>query len=157
MMEWMRQWLLGIVAAALLTALAESLISQKSMRYVARLIGGILMLTAFLRPLGQLSPGRLDASFEEYKTQVEAMTKQYRTEQNKTYSAIIEEELAAYIVDKAAEMGIETEARVAVEMGEDAVLRRKEVHLTVPKTSELERWLEEELEIPSQAQYWQEE
>ena len=148
MTGFVRQWLLGIVAAALAAALADCLISQASLRRLARLAGGVLMALALLRPLGTLAGVSL--SLEDWRGRREALEAQYRSAQDETLTAIIEEETAAYIVDKAAELGLETRVRVrAAERGASL-----EVWLTIPRAEALARWLEETLSIPAEAQHW---
>lgn len=148
MTGFVRQWLLGVVAAALAAALADCLISQASLRRLARLAGGVLMALALLRPLGTLAGVSL--SLEDWRGRREALEAQYRSAQDETLTAIIEEETAAYIVDKAAELGLETRVRVrAAERGASL-----EVWLTIPRAEALARWLEETLSIPAEAQHW---
>ena len=60
MMELLRAWLTGITAAAILCALANSLMPEGAVRRVGKLACGLLMLSAVLRPLVEveaLSPG----------------------------------------------------------------------------------------------------
>ena len=146
MTGFVRRWLLGIVASALAAALADCLISQAALRRLARLAGGILMALALLRPLGAL-PG-VSLSLEDWRGQREALEEGYRAAQEETMTAIIEEETAAYIVDKAAELGLETQVRVRAAEG------GMEVWLTAPRQEALARWLEETLAIPAEAQHW---
>ena len=156
MTDWIRTWLLGIVAAAAAASLAECLVSQRAIRRVARLAGGVLMVLAMLRPLGSLSPAELPLSYPAYREEIDALTERYQAEQNSTLSALIAEETAAYIVDKAAALGLETEAEVRVAPDGEGVPLPREVRLTIPRDSALSDWLAEELGIPAEAQYWQE-
>ena len=148
MTGFVRQWLLGIVAAALAAALADCLISQASVRRLARLAGGVLMALALLRPLGALAG--IPLSLEDWRGRREALTEQYQAAQNETLTAIIEEETAAYIVDKAAELGLETQVRVQA----GAQGASLEVWFTIPRAEALAQWLEEALGIPAEAQHW---
>ena len=50
MLELIRHWLVGITCAAMLVALAESLIPAGSIRRIARLTGGLVLLAAILNP-----------------------------------------------------------------------------------------------------------
>lgn len=157
MMDWIREWLLGVTATALLAALADCLILQGAIRRIARLTGGLLMMVALLRPLESLPLEGLSLSFADYQRQVSELTEHYRREQNTAYSAIIEEEIGAYIVDKAAGMGLRTEASVTAAPDEAGLPMLQEVRLTIPEDPLLSDWLETELGIPAEAQYWQEE
>ena len=54
MLELIRQWLLGITAAAMLVALAEALCPDGNIRGILRLTGGLVLLAAVLNPLLKL-------------------------------------------------------------------------------------------------------
>ena len=74
MMELLRAWLTGITAAAILCALANSLMPEGAVRRVGKLSCGLVMLAAVLRPLVEveaLSPGDL---LEDYQAQSAVQT-----------------------------------------------------------------------------------
>ena len=129
MTGFVRQWLLGIVAAALAAALADCLISQASVRRLARLAGGVLMALALLRPLGALAG--IPLSLEDWRGRREALTEQYQAAQNETLTAIIEEETAAYIVDKAALIYSVDSVRIAEEISREAVKKQITVSILI--------------------------
>ena len=52
-----RSWLLGVTAAALVVALAETLAPEGSVKKVCRLAGGLALLLAALRPLAGMTGG----------------------------------------------------------------------------------------------------
>ena len=157
MTAWIGKWLLGVALAALAASLAETLVSQGPIRRVLRLAGGILVAAALLRPLGTVPLEALGAVGANYRQQVDELTETYRQEGNQTLSGVIAEELAAYIVDKAESLGLETQAQVTVEADGEGTPLPREVRLTIPRDQELAQWLAEELGIPEEAQYWQEE
>lgn len=80
MLELIRHWLVGITCAAMLVALAESLIPAGSIRRIARLTGGLVLLAAILNPLLKLDTTALTRALTEYKLELSA------------YSADLEEE-----------------------------------------------------------------
>lgn len=51
MTEWLREWLLGVVAAAMAVALIQSLTPKGTVGKIGRLAGGLLLLLAIVRPL----------------------------------------------------------------------------------------------------------
>ena len=121
MMELLRAWLTGITAAAILCALANSLMPEGAVRRVGKLACGLLMLSAVLRPLVEveaLSPGDLLKDYQA-RTAVQAQT--LEEERNAALKSVIEQEFAAYIVDKAAQMGAACTAQVTCQLGEDGV------------------------------------
>ena len=80
MLELIRHWLVGITCAAMLVALAESLIPAGSIRRIARLTEGLVLLAAILNPLLKLDTTALTRALTEYKLELSA------------YSADLEEE-----------------------------------------------------------------
>lgn len=152
MMELLRAWLTGITAAAILCALANSLMPEGAVRRVGKLACGLVMLAAVLRPLVEveaLSPGDL---LEDYQAQAAVQTQELEEERNTALKSIIEQEFAAYIVDKAAQMGAACTAQVTCQLGEDGVFLPRSAAVqgsfTPQQQEELARILEEELAIP---------
>ena len=152
MMELLRAWLTGITAAAILCALANSLMPEGAVRRVGKLACGLLMLSAILRPLVEveaLSPGDL---LKDYQARAAVQAQTLEEERNAALKSVIEQEFAAYIVDKAAQMGAACTAQVTCQLGEDGVFLPRSAALqgsfTPQQQEELARILEEELAIP---------
>ena len=152
MMELLRAWLTGITAAAILCALANSLMPEGAVRRVGKLSCGLVMLAAVLRPLVEveaLSPGDL---LEDYQAQAAVQTQELEEGRNTALKSIIEQEFAAYIVDKAAQLGAACTAQVTCQLGEGGVFLPQSAAVqgsfTPQQQEELARILEEELAIP---------
>lgn len=161
MMELLRTWLTGITAAAILCALANSLMPEGAVRRVGKLACGLVMLAAVLRPLVEveaLSPGDL---LEDYQAQAAVQTQELEEERNMALKSIIEQEFAAYIVDKAAELGLTCTARVSCRAGEEGLFlpERAEVSgfLTEGERERLSLVIQEDLGIPEEEQAYVEE
>lgn len=60
MVEILRGWLLGLVAAALILTVLRALVPKGSIRPVARVTAGLVLLLVLLRPLAGLG-GRVAA------------------------------------------------------------------------------------------------
>ena len=156
MMELLRAWLTGITAAAILCALANSLMPEGAVRRVGKLACGLVMLAAVLRPLVEveaLSPGDL---LEDYQAQSAVQTQELEEERNTALKSIIEQEFAAYIVDKAAEWGLTCTARVTCGETEDGLYLPVRTEVTGPLTqgdrARLTRLIREELGVPEEEQ-----
>ena len=152
MMELLRAWLTGITAAAILCALANSLMPEGAVRRVGKLACGLVMLSAILRPLVEveaLSPGDL---LDDYQAQAAIQTQELEEERNTALKSIIEQEFAAYIVDKADQLGAACTAQVTCQLGEGGVFLPQSAAVqgsfTPQQQEELARILEEELAIP---------
>ena len=113
MMELVGNWLTGVTAAAILCALANSLMPDGPVRRVGRLACGLAVLAAVLGPVLRLEPMEPEAWLDENGQVVAAFWRQ-ELEQTRaeTVGAVIEQSCAAYIADKAAELGAACTAQV---------------------------------------------
>lgn len=157
-MSALREWLLGMVAAALAVALAQALTPEGTVKKVGRLIGGLVLLLAAVRPLtGLLSESREPAA-EAFSPATETETVQGGMEVMKT---LIAQKTGAYIVDKGQSLGLACEVRVTVAMDDSGWPVPWEAEIrgtwTPEQKEELSRVVEEELSIPAQRQSFREE
>ena len=155
-----RQWLLGVACTALVMAVADSLAPDGSVKRVCRLAGGLALLLAAVGPFIRLDIEALSGMLEGYRAQIQSCEETLAEQNNLFYQTIIEEETAAYIVDKAEEMGISCQAEVTFSYDEDGVPFPWEVTARGDWTDEtrgaMERLLEDDLGIPPQRQHYEE-
>lgn len=156
-----RQWLLGVTAAALVLALAEALAPEGGAKRVCRLAGGLALLLAAVGPvMGALDGSVLTQAVESWKARAQSCEQELEEQRDQFYLTIIEEETAAYVMDKARELGLECSAEVTYGYDENGVPCPWEVTArgvwTTERRAELERLLEEELGVPAQRQYYEE-
>lgn len=160
MTEVVRQWLLGVACTALVMAVADSLAPEGSVKRVCRMAGGLALLLAAVGPFVRLDSGILSEMLEGYRAQVRSCEDALEEQNILFYQTIIEEDTAAYIVDKAEEIGVFCQAEVTVYYGEDGVPCPWEVTARGDWTDEareaLERLLEDDLGIPPQRQHYEE-
>ena len=160
MTELVRQWLLGVACTALILAVADGLAPEGSVKRVCRMAGGLALLLAAVSPLLQLDGRRLTDMLEEYQASVRICEDRLEEQNQLFYQTVIERSAAAYIVDKAEDMGISCRAEVTFSYGEDGVPCPWEVTAWGDWTDEareaLERLLEDDLGIPPQRQHYEE-
>ena len=161
MMGAVRGWLLGVTAAALVLALAEALAPEGGAKKVCRLAGGMALLLAAVRPLtGLLDSGFLTQAVDGWRDRAQSYELELEEKNDLFYLSIIEEETAAYIVDKAKEFGFDCQAEVTYGYDEDSVPRPWEVTArgswTQEQREQLSRLLEEELGVPAERQHYEE-
>ena len=160
MTELVRQWLLGVACTALVLAIADSLAPDGSVKRICRLAGGLALLLAAVGPVLRLDSGILAQTLEEYRAMVQRYEDALEKQNNLFYQAIIEESAAAYIVDKAEEMGISCQAEVTFSYDEDGVPCPWEVTArgdwTDGARKAMERLLEDDLGVPPQRQHYEE-
>ena len=160
MTELVRQWLLGVACTALVLAVADSLAPDGSVKKICRLAGGMALLLAAVGPVLRLDSGIIAQTLEEYRGMVQSCEDVLEAQNNLFYQTIIEESAAAYIVDKAEEMGIFCQAEVTFSYDEDGVPCPWEVtswgDWTDGTRKALERLLEDDLGVPPQRQHYEE-
>lgn len=156
-MSLLREWLLGVAAAALAVALALSLTPEGAVKKVLRLVGGLVLLLSALGPLGRLDWEALAVTAAGYGlVETGDAAQSVRDVQNQ----VIAEKTAAYIADKGAGLGAAVTAAVTVGPDENGWDVPWSVELTGTWTPAQQRKLaaalEEELNIPPERQSWRE-
>ena len=162
MTAFVRAWLLGMTAAALVLALAEALAPEGGAKKVCRLAGGMVLLLAAVGPVaGGLDGGALTGALDGWRERSQRYEQELEERNERLYLAIIEEETAAYVMDKARELGFECAVEVTYGYDGDGVPCPWEIAArgawTQEQRSKLERLLEEELGVPAQRQFYDEE
>ena len=152
MMELVGNWLTGVTAAAVLCALANSLMPEGPVRRVGRMAFGLAVLEAVLGPVLRLEPMEPETWLEEYGQVMAVQRQELEQTRAETARAVIEQSCAAYIADKAAELGAACTARVtcAGEGGENWLPDRVTVRgvLTPSQREALSREIRTGLGIP---------
>lgn len=101
MIEFFNQWLMSVVAITLLIAVAEVLMPYGPVKEVGKLICGLLLLLTIVKPLMSLSEETLAqvsvGVFGDAVVEISDMEHYY----NEQIKVLIEQELAAYILEKA--------------------------------------------------------
>ena len=128
-MEGIREYLIGVVAAALLCGVVTALLDNKGMLAVAvKFLAGLLMILAVIRPWASISldklfdfTGSITASGEEIVSSGEKMAEE-------AYRASIKEQLESYILDEAKVLGCVLQ--VEVELADEGVAVPSRVTLT---------------------------
>lgn len=150
----MRSWLLGIVLTSLAGGLARQLAPPGREQAMVRLVAGLLLATAILRPL---AGGRWDAEAllpEMPDLRAGEQAAAYQKNQWDALSAIIAEKTRAYIWDKANQLGLACEVEVSVAAGEGGVPLPDRAVIYGPYSGELARCIEEEVGIPAEKLIW---
>ena len=114
-MELLRQWMLGVVACAILVSVAQQLCPDGAMRNAVRFTGGLLLLLAMLRPAAGLEPAAAGWDADGYREAVARLNRELTEQRENAMERGIAEEWKAYIEDKAESLGAEISAEV--EMG----------------------------------------
>jgi len=153
-MEFIRQWLLGIITTALLLALLLPLIPQGKLRQIGQLAGSLILALAVLRPLDNIHLS-WNLGYEEYADRIQRTLDRLEEENRSAMEKIIAERTAAYIADKGCEWGVPCHPTVMTRW-ENGVPYPVSVVMDIPFHAELAKCIDEELGIPGDCQTWQE-
>ncbi len=118
-MEGIRDWVIGIVCAALAAALADSLSPKGTVKKIGAFTGALVLLVAVLQPAARWKDFDLEGVLESLEAEMTPYSDRLERENENLMKEIIAEKTGAYIVDKAAELGFSCAARVEVGQGED--------------------------------------
>ena len=80
MMDGVRQWLLGILAAAMGLSLLYALLPKGAVRAAAKATGGLILLLAVLGPAAGLDLSDLAVRYEDLSRDMEQQAETYRRE-----------------------------------------------------------------------------
>ena len=152
-MTFLRSWLLGVVACAVLVSLAGQLTDGGTMKKIVRFAGGMLLMLAMLRPLLRLDLAVLDVDLASYREAVAQLELELTQRQEDALSARIAAETGAYIEDKAHALGTEVTAEVTVREEDGAFIPDRAV-LFGEENAELSALLTQELGIAPEKQEW---
>ncbi len=143
-MAGVRQWLLGVVLTAFAGTLARQLAVGAKGQAMVRLTAGLLLTLAILRPIAAL----------RWEAPAEGQASDYRKNQQEALAAVIEEKTAAYIWDKANELGLSCEVHVTTAAGESGIPLPDAVTITGSYSPALAACIEKEVGIPAGKQNW---
>ena len=153
-----RGWLLTVIGASLICALADALMPPGAVRRVGRLVCGLVLLGAILSPLTQLDLPGGQRWLEDYLASLEAREEDLTETVNSQMKVIIEQEYAAYIVDKAARLGLTCDPRVECGLSEEGLYLPVRVRVTGALTEEerarIAGMIAEDLGVPESEQLY---
>lgn len=153
----LRQWLLGVVLTAFAAGLAREVAPKGREQVWVRLVGGLLLMLAILRPLAGLSGAELALETGSFSRDTQAQTERYRRERQDVLASIIAEKTAAYIWDKAYGLGLQVSVEVTTAAGESGIPLPDTVAITGPYSAALAACIEEGVGIPAEKLIWLEE
>ena len=154
MMDGIRQWLLGVLAAAMALSLLYALLPKGAVRGAARATGGLILLLVVLGPLAGLELSDLALRYEDLSRDMERQAEAYRQEGQAQLELGIQQRTAAYISEKAASLGIDCRVQVEVRT-EDGLPLPYGASLDVERDQVLSDYMAQELGIPASRQSWQ--
>lgn len=160
MSEAVRQYLLSVVAMAMLAGVLLALVPKGAVHRSLSFLCGLAMILVALGPLAKVNVDALAQAMARARMQAEEAALGVTIDNTRWIAELIKEDAEAYIWDRAEALGLTPEAvTVTVEEG-DAYPYPYSVEITADATAsqktQLEQDLEADLAIPAERQEWQE-
>ena len=152
----MREYLLSLVAAAIICSITKNISNEKTLSgAMLRLVAGIIMTVTVLAPVVNLDLNDLPLMTTHFMDEASAIAAEGEEMAASARNAIISDRAEAYILDKAAAFGAALEVEVTISDGpmmpEGA--RRKGAISPYAKL-QLQRIMEQDLQIAKENQQW---
>ena len=153
------QWIVGLAASALIAGLALAVTPKGRVRNVLKLVTGAVMIIALVSPVLHFDLSLFSVNAEQFREQLQAVQGSVDEASNRLSRDVIEQECAAYILDKAQGLGIKVGAvSVTAKWGDEGVFYPVEAHITARLSGEeksaLSQAIEAELGIAPERQVW---
>lgn len=156
-MTLLRQWVLGIAGAAVFCAIALELTPKGRVRSVQRLLCGVVLSLAMLKPLLSIDMQRYSISLAEYRRSGEEIASRAEKISDSLSRTLIQEKCSAYILDKAEQLGLDIAgAQVELHWSEEGVWYPTDAQIDGKYDERLSRIVESELGIDRDRQKWSE-
>ena len=152
-MEVVRGYLLRLTAGAFLSAGLLALIPKGTSKKAAAVLCGLVMLLLALTPLAQLDYDALSEAISRLELEKEEARTGIEIRNQELVARIISGRVQAYILDKAASLGLTV--TVELEM-ETRYPKAVTIHgeATPAQKQQLQQYLEQTFAIPVQRQVW---
>lgn len=155
-MEGLRQYVVSVTTAAIICGMLTATLNKGAVQSLVKLLCGFFLAFTFLSPIGRLNLKILPEDFGlDYEEASDAAQEGERFARN-SVAQIIKEQTEAYILDKAAELGLSLEAEVFVSGDEIPIPEsvRLAGHASELERGRMEIILEKDLGIAKENQIW---
>jgi hypothetical protein len=153
------RWIYGVVCASMIAAAALLITPDGQAKGAVKLTCGLLITAALLSPLRGFDYAAFSRSLAALREDAGGIAGRMRETNEKLTALIIEQECAAYILDKSARLGLDgLSAEVSVEWSTDGYWRPVEARLSGDTDdgarAEINRYVESELGISPGRVIW---
>lgn len=156
-MDWVKEYILNIVAVGMITAICITLVQKNtSAGMIIKMLGGIFLVITLISPLVKIRFDDLSSLWEQVSAEGNVLAKEGSNSTQEALSTVIKEDLEAYILDKADELGLTL--RITVQMDQHNAVMPQTVKLQGAASPYQKRllsaFMEEELGITEAQQEW---
>ena len=153
-MDAFRIWLIGLMAVSILLTVLSTLLPEGTMKKIAGVTGGLVLLLTLLRGIKRLDLADIRLSYENCSLQISSQMKIYEAESRQNMESLIQERCSAYISEQAEALGLVCNPLVETMWTEENIPLPVAVAMDIPFHEELSRILAENLGIDATNQKW---
>lgn len=156
-MEGIKQYLISITAAAVITGLVLSIVDAKSsVGKTLRTVASIFLLIAFIGPVVKLDLTKALAIIDQDVDTMTFDTEQSAQDVREVYEKLIIERTGAYILDEANTLGARVD--IAIELDDSEIPTPEKIilegEISPYAKSQLSTWISENLGVSRENQIW---
>ncbi len=155
-MAEIRQYVLSVIAAAILCGVIGAINPGKKTAPMLKLITGIFLTFVAIRPLADIQLTALPSFTEIYIDQAEAAVAEGEESAKQTSAAFIKTQVEAYILDKAEAMDVRLQVNVTLDNQGVPVSVQLSGAVSPSAKARLQDMLEADLGIAKEDQQWSE-
>ena len=156
-MDKISQYLLSIIASAIICGLVNSLLEKnKTMASISKLLTGLVLLLTMLRPLIHINVTNIFAFSQSMHTDAQEMIENAQSISDTKQSEIIKSKTEQYIIENANALGADITVRVELDNSNHNIPCGVKISGMVSPyvRTKLAQKIVDELGIPREAQTW---
>jgi len=155
MIEFLRTWITGMIGAALFCAVASELTPQGTVKEIQKALCGMVLAAAMVLPLLRFDAAGYARQMAVLRESSAALGQNAEARAQNLSRTIIEEQLEAYILDKAQTLGAAVDSvSVSARWSTEGVWYPVSVTVDGPYHAGLSAAIEGELGVPVSEQSW---
>lgn len=157
MMDWLRDYLSSVVAAAVICSVLGTILNKNSsISQVFRLLSGLFMAITVISPFLHVPLSNISGIFTHADTQSHAWVSQGEEYAHEQLCAFITEQTTTYILDKASSLGLQIKTELTLSTGGEPVPWSVKLfgEASPYARQQLMYCIETDLGIPKERQSW---
>lgn len=155
-MQSLRQYVIGIIAAAIAVAMMEKLTENAQTRKMIKLVSGLFLSVVLLSPLRNISISSYTAYFDTVQRDAQDTVTRGEGIYRDNLNTIITERCESYILDKAYQLGAEINVHIQCDTSDIPIPVYAEISGNVSPyvRKTLQNMIADDIGIPEEKQLW---
>lgn len=154
MIDSFRIWLIGLLSVSLILTVLSTLLPEGSVKKIAGVTGGLVLLLIFLRGIVRLDLTNIQLSYDTCAQEITRQMEHYQEKSRSELEELIAQRTAAYISEQAQSLGVSCSPRVQTAWTAENIPVPTAVNMDIPYHAKLEEIIESNLGIKAEDQVW---